>query len=218
MCEWFTYLGLEDQLLEDVLLRPSHSIVKQIDSHFLPAEHAFFDPSKHQPSAISPPSLILSSKTKARLCHPASANDTGSPNPLTNMDCFGLGWWTGAYEEFDSDAQGNQASRGITGRARRPPLNDLVLKSLARGVKTRSAVAHVRAGTGLTPVVETNCHPFTYSRHLFCYNGVLGSFHLFRPILLSNLPLRYQMSFLGTRCRSLARTIRSTSPPCTFTT
>lgn len=29
MCRWFTYLGDEPQLLEDVLLRPTHSIVKQ---------------------------------------------------------------------------------------------------------------------------------------------------------------------------------------------
>ncbi|KZP15543.1 hypothetical protein FIBSPDRAFT_80898 [Athelia psychrophila] len=61
-------------------------------------------------------------------------------------------------------------------------------KSLARGV-TCSVVAHVRAGTGLIPVVETNCQP---------HNGVLGSFQiLFCPLLLSNLPLRYQMSLLG---------------------
>ena len=29
MCRWFTYIGDEPQLLEDVLLRPTHSIVKQ---------------------------------------------------------------------------------------------------------------------------------------------------------------------------------------------
>ena len=51
---------------------------------------------------------------------------------------------------------------------------------------------------GLTPVVETNCHPFPFGRHLFCHNGVLGSFHLFKPKLLSLLPLRYQMAILGT--------------------
>lgn len=47
-------------------------------------------------------------------------------------------------------------------------------------------------------MVETNCHPYTFGRHLFCHNGVLGSFHLFKVQLLSFLPLRYQMAILGT--------------------
>jgi len=47
-------------------------------------------------------------------------------------------------------------------------------------------------------VVETNCHPYTFGRHLFCHNGVLGSFHLFKPQLIMTLPLRYQMAILGT--------------------
>jgi len=51
---------------------------------------------------------------------------------------------------------------------------------------------------GLTPVVDTNCHPYAFGRHLFCHNGVLGSFHLFKPQLLTLLPLRYQMAILGT--------------------
>ena len=36
MCRWFTYLGHESQLLEDVLLRPSHSIIKQSEFILLP--------------------------------------------------------------------------------------------------------------------------------------------------------------------------------------
>ena len=52
--------------------------------------------------------------------------------------------------------------------------------------------------SGLTPVVETNCHPYPFGRHLFCHNGVLGSFHLFKPQLIALLPLRYQMAILGT--------------------
>jgi glutamine amidotransferase len=51
---------------------------------------------------------------------------------------------------------------------------------------------------GLTPVVETNCHPFPFGRSVFCHNGVLGSFHLFKARLLALLPNRYQVAILGT--------------------
>jgi glutamine amidotransferase len=131
---------------------------------------------------------------------PSVANDSGSPNPLTNMDGFGVGWWTTAYSEFENgiDADSVDALKPVVYKNTRPPLNDLVLASLARGVSTRAVVAHVRAGTGLTPVVETNCHPFTFGRYLFAHNGVLGDFHLFKADLLRDLPLRYQVAVLGT--------------------
>ncbi|KAK4686584.1 glutamine amidotransferase, partial [Tremellales sp. Uapishka_1] len=182
MCRWFTYLGEEPQLLEDILLRPSHSIVKQ--------------------SAATPPSHSLSSPERAKshekMLKPTSANDTGSPNPLTNMDGFGVGWWSDSYENYQNGKTEKDGFRPVTYKNVRPPLNDLVLKSLARGVETKAAVAHIRAGTGLTPVVQTNCHPYTFGRHLFCHNGVLGSFHLFKTQLLTLLPLRYQLGVLGT--------------------
>nr|XP_031857441.1 uncharacterized protein CI109_007168 [Kwoniella shandongensis]KAA5524513.1 hypothetical protein CI109_007168 [Kwoniella shandongensis] len=182
MCRWFTYLGEEPQLLEDVLLRPSHSLIKQIDEHYLPPSHKPFDPQTSGSTSVSP----------------SSANDSGSPNPLTNMDGFGIGWWSDSYQEFETGTSGRDGLRPVVYKNTRPPLNDLVLKSLASGIATKAVVGHVRAGTGLTPVVETNCHPFTFGRHLFCHNGTLGSFHLFKPQLLLALPQRYQTAILGT--------------------
>ena len=131
---------------------------------------------------------------------PSTANDRGSPNPLTNMDGFGVGWWTTGYYAFESGCDENSpdALRPVVYHSTRPPLNDRVLASLARGVSTPAILAHIRAGTGLTPVVETNCHPFPFGRHLFAHNGVLGSFHLFKVNLLAGLPLRYQQAILGT--------------------
>ncbi|KAK8846802.1 hypothetical protein IAR55_005890 [Kwoniella newhampshirensis] len=187
MCRWFTYLGEEPQLLEDLVLRPTHSLVKQIDEHYLPPSHKSFDPLPHKLPSQSPSSLS-----------PTSANDTGSPNPLTNMDGFGIGWWSDSYQEFDSGTSGKEGLRPVVYKNTRPPLNDLILRSLASGIATRAVVGHVRAGTGLTPVVETNCHPYTFGRHLFCHNGTLGSFHLFKPQLLLLLPIRYQLAILGT--------------------
>ncbi|KAF6824751.1 N-terminal nucleophile aminohydrolase (glutamine amidotransferase class-II) [Colletotrichum plurivorum] len=183
MCRWFTYLGNEDQLLEDLVLRPRHAIVKQVDEHFLPPGHTQFDPS--QAAAA-----------------PSTANNTGSPNPQTNMDGFGVGWYTTAQCEYDpsytSAVLGHAAQRPVVYKNVRPPLNDLVFASIARGTSTRAVLAHVRAAPGLTPVVETNCHPFGFGRHLFAHNGVLGGFAAIRTAVLQYLPLRYQVAILGT--------------------
>jgi glutamine amidotransferase len=66
------------------------------------------------------------------------------------MDGFGIGWWTGAYAEYE-DGVGRdtkEALRPVVYKNIRPPLNDLILRSLARGTETRAVVAHIRAGTG----------------------------------------------------------------------
>ena len=178
-----------------------------------------FDPAPHR-APHHPVSTGTPHVSKQHLLEPTAANDSGSPNPLTNMDGFGIGWWSDSFEEYENGTRGEAGMRPVMYKNTRPPLNDLVLKSLARGVQTKAVVAHIRAGTGestlldpppgtwlllkfmhtpgLTPVVETNCHPYAFGRHLFCHNGVLGSFHLMKTNLLCLLPMRYQMAILGT--------------------
>ncbi|KAL0944884.1 N-terminal nucleophile aminohydrolase (glutamine amidotransferase class-II) [Colletotrichum truncatum] len=153
-----------------------------VDDHFLPSGHTPFDP------------------WQAEYATPSSANDTGSPNPLTNMDGFGIGWYTSSQCEFDPRAQssGRESLRPVVYKNTRPPLNDLVFKSIARGTSTQAVLAHVRAAPGLTPVVETNCHPFVFGRHLFAHNGILGYFSVIKTVILQYLPLRYQTAILGT--------------------
>ena len=36
MCRWIAYLSKESYLLEDILIIPDHSLVKQVDKRFLP--------------------------------------------------------------------------------------------------------------------------------------------------------------------------------------
>ncbi|KAK1964063.1 glutamine amidotransferase class-II [Colletotrichum sublineola] len=165
MCRLFAYLGDEPQLLEDVVMRPRHAIVKQIDEHFLPTGHTSVQP-------------FLGELQVA----PLAANDAGSPNALTNMD--GFGW--------------PESLRPVVYKNIRPPLNDLVLKSIVRGTSSNAVLAHIRAAPGLTPVVETNCHPFVFGRYLFAHNGILGSFLRIRTAILQYLPLRYQQAIIGT--------------------
>jgi len=183
MCRWFAYLGNEPQLLEDVVIRPRHAIVKQIDVHFLPAGHTPVQPSLGELQVV-----------------PLAASDAGSPNALTNMDGFGVGWFTSSECDFKqhTDSKWPESLRPVVYKSTRPPLNDLVLKSIVRGTSSNAVLAHIRAAPGLTPVVETNCHPFVFGRHLFAHNGILGSFPRIRTAILQYLPLKYQQAVIGT--------------------
>lgn len=91
------------------------------------------------------PSTALANPAKANdRLNVTSTNDTGSPNPLTNMDGFGIGWWSDAYETFENGVQGRQGARPTVYKNVRPPLNDLVLKSLARESRRKLSL-HISA-------------------------------------------------------------------------
>ncbi len=92
------------------------------------------------------------------------------------MDGFGVGYWSTVSEEFNQiardtasreakakagakseDRKGDDgmgqmemddlAMRPILYKCTRPPLNDLNLRSLCNGTKTKGLLAHIRAGT-----------------------------------------------------------------------
>ncbi|KAJ3150240.1 hypothetical protein HDU89_003329 [Geranomyces variabilis] len=178
MCRWFAYCGIEPTLLEDILVRPRHSIVKQIDEHFLPGLKETYSPHTHKATVSA-----------------AKASDTQhNPNPLTNIDGFGVGYYLGATAEFNE----NGVQIPTVYRNTRPALNDLNFKSLCETTATKCAFCHIRAGTGLTPTVETNNHPFRFGRHLFMHNGVLANFKSIKVALLQKLSRKAFENVLGT--------------------
>lgn len=84
----------------------------------------------------------------------------------TNGDGFGLGWYAdqdepGVYKDSD------------------PAWNDRNLRDIARHIRSRLFLAHVRATTG-TPVQRTNCHPFRRGRWLFVHNGLVRDYDKLR--------------------------------------
>ena len=176
MCRWFAYLGLEPALLEDVLINPSHSIIRQIDSHFLPRLHSTYSP--HHKGIFS-----------------RASDDPGNPNLLTNVDGFGVGYYTDAKADFEVAVIGPHP---VTYKSVRPPLNDLNLRALAANTSTMCVFTHIRAATGLTPVVETNNHPFIFGRYVFMHNGVVASFADFHPQFLQKLSKKARANVLGT--------------------
>ncbi|MCW2650858.1 MAG: Class glutamine amidotransferase [Mycobacterium sp.] len=94
---------------------------------------------------------------------------------IPNGDGTGLGW----YEHRAEPA----LFRSIT-----PAWGDENLLELAKEIRSRLFLAHVRAGTG-TPVQQTNCHPFRYRNWLFVHNGYVAAYDtLHRELLFAVRP------------------------------
>ncbi|MEY9782723.1 class II glutamine amidotransferase [Sinorhizobium fredii] len=87
----------------------------------------------------------------------------------TNGDGFGIAWYG------DRDEPGRY--RDIL-----PAWSDCNLRSIARQIRSRLFLAHVRAATG-GGTRRDNCHPFVHGRWAFMHNGQIGHFeHLRRPM------------------------------------
>ncbi|CAF5039639.1 unnamed protein product [Rotaria sp. Silwood1] len=177
MCRWFAYIGEEPTLLEDILIKPKHSIIKQIDEHFLPNLHITYDPHLYRKKLSS-----------------GIASDSHGPNHLTNVDGFGLGYYTGATADFNND----NVNRPCVYKSTRPPLNDLNLMSLCAHTSSKCIFAHIRAATGLSPAVETNNHPFVFGRYLFMHNGRVANFSKIKIALLQKLSHKAYENIFGT--------------------
>jgi predicted glutamine amidotransferase len=80
----------------------------------------------------------------------------------TNGDGFGVGWY------------GDRAEPGLF-KDVRPAWNDPNLRDLARHIRGRLLLAHVRATTG-SEIQRSNCHPFRWRRWLFMHNGSIREY------------------------------------------
>ncbi len=108
-------------------------------------------------------------------CHSlvAQSHDAQEAKTRTNGDGFGVAWYG------DRDEPG--LYRDIL-----PAWSDQNLQSLARQIRSRLFLAHVRASTGgLTS--RSNCHPFVSGRWSFMHNGQIGHFDRLRRRLESHL-------------------------------
>ena len=177
MCRWFVYIGEEPTLLEDILIKPKHSIVKQISDHYLPNLHVTYDPHRRR--------KILSS---------GIASDDHGSNHFTNVDGFGVGYYTDVAAEFNNDT----VNRPCVYKNTRPPLNDLNLVSLCAHTSTKCVFAHIRAGTGMAPTVETNNHPFVFGRYMFMHNGAVANFSNIKISLLQKFSPKAYGNIYGT--------------------
>ena len=91
-----------------------------------------------------------------------------------NGDGFGFAW----YAENDRPGLYREVM---------PAWTDGNLLSLARTIRSRLFLAHVRAST-FGQVSRTNCHPFTYGKWSFMHNGQITNFAAVKRTLENLLP------------------------------
>lgn len=103
-----------------------------------------------------------------------------------NGDGFGLGWYN---HEVDPTAA---VFRSVT-----PAWSNMNLQELARRTRSGCFFGHVRAATHGTPVLEVNCHPFSYGRLLWMHNGHLGGFPVLKRKLINLLSDQAYQSIQG---------------------
>lgn len=124
---------------------------------------AYLGPETYLEDIISSPSHSLV----------AQSHDAHEAKTRTNGDGFGVAWY------------GHRSEPGPY-RDILPAWSDQNLRSLARQIRSRLFLAHVRASTGgLTS--RSNCHPFVSGRWSFMHNGQIGNFDRLRRRLESHL-------------------------------
>lgn len=68
-----------------------------------------------------------------------------------------------------------------------PAWNSLNLRNVARVVRSRAVLAHVRAASPGLAVTQLNCHPFSSGRLSFMHNGHVGGFLKLKQRLVGEL-------------------------------
>ena len=124
---------------------------------------------------------IVSSPTHSLIAQSHSAVEART---ATNGDGFGVAWY------------GERETPGLY-RDILPAWSDCNLKSIARQIRSRLFLAHVRAATfGSTR--RDNCHPFVYGRWSFMHNGQIENFAALRRPLENMLPDELYAARTGT--------------------
>jgi glutamine amidotransferase len=149
MCRWFAYISAtEPCLLEDVLITPKHSLVKQVSEHYLPGL-TLQDPHNYYRDPL-----------------------VAARNSFVNIDGFGVAWYTSSAADFESgdskksgDGTVKEGLRPAAYKTIQPPINDINFRSICANTETRVCFAHIRAASG-TPITNVNNHPFTYGKCL----------------------------------------------------
>ncbi|GAA5946798.1 hypothetical protein JCM10213_009077 [Rhodosporidiobolus nylandii] len=178
MCRWIAYFSEEPILITDVIERPEHSLIKQIDLHYLP-----------------------------EIQHPAADSGVGAQNALTNVDGWGLAWYSDIQAKYRTEDEVDET--GATHRVHlpalmptvlkstMPPLHDLNLRSVAKTTESSVVFGHIRATVG-SPVSIPNCHPFQWGRYILMHNGAVDNFFDAQDAIREELTKAARMNIQGT--------------------
>ncbi|KAF8310198.1 N-terminal nucleophile aminohydrolase [Clavulina sp. PMI_390] len=150
MCRWFAYISdSEPALLDDVLVRPAHSITKQVHGSYLPK---------------------LFHHTLSKEGDEAERKYIAGHNKFVNLDGTGVAFYNDVrnhYEEIEG-------ARPQLYKTAQPPANDPNFMSLCANQSSKTIFVHIRMATSI--VQPTNSHPFVFGRHCFMHNGAIANF------------------------------------------
>ncbi|KAJ3726659.1 hypothetical protein C8R42DRAFT_388212 [Lentinula raphanica] len=146
MCRWIVYVGEQSLMLEDLLIRPDHSIVKQVNNRFLPGLYYGLEEGDKEELEIQATWI--------------------------NVHGFGVGWYTDTLSEFDPTVKGMQPAQF---RTIAPISTDLAFSQLCAHTASKCTLAHIRDAS-FPPVVEVNNHPFIFGQYAFMHNGSVADF------------------------------------------
>jgi len=150
MCRWVFYLGQQELLLEDLLIKPNHAIVEQVNVRFLPGLYYGLEESDKEAMAAS--------------------------NNYLNAHGFGVAWYTTKLSEFDPSIKGMHPALFKTIA---PISTDIAFHQLCGHTASRCVLSHIRAAS-FPPVVEINNHPFVFGKYSFMHNGGVNCFDIIR--------------------------------------
>ncbi|GAA5869262.1 hypothetical protein JCM3774_004187 [Rhodotorula dairenensis] len=177
MCRWIAYFSPQPILLADVIERPKHSIIKQIDDHYLP-------------------------QLRKHYARDRASDGESSPNALTNVDGFGIGWYSSVGPTYRATAAGSppetlgyHPAEPVVYKNTMPPHHDPNLTNLCRATESPVVFGHVRAGS---PVALTNCHPYTAGNVMLMHNGTIGGFFEAMPQILQLISPQARRIIKGT--------------------
>jgi len=170
MCRWFAYISAEEPcLLDTVLIAPKHSIVKQVNEHYLPG---LYDHKK----GIS-----------------VRDADVNARNIYFNQDGFGVAWYSNTQEEFSGGKI--KGPRPQLYRTIQPPLNEPDFHSFCKNSSSLCVLAHIRMATGVVHLY--NNHPFQFGRHLLQHNGSVAHFDQIRLKLCEQMSAKALLDVRG---------------------
>ncbi|KAJ3848998.1 hypothetical protein EV368DRAFT_85994 [Lentinula lateritia] len=152
MCRWIVYIGEQGLMPEDLLIKPEHSIVKQVHERFLPG-----------------------------LCYGLEDDDKEeleTEATWVKFHGFGVGWYTDTFKEFLPDPTTVTGMWPAHFRTIAPIYTDLAFEQLCAHTASKCILAHMR-NASFPPSVEVNNHPFIFGKYKFMHNGKVADFPLF---------------------------------------
>ncbi|MBI4418038.1 MAG: class II glutamine amidotransferase [Ignavibacteriales bacterium] len=103
-----------------------------------------------------------------------------------NGDGFGLGWYAP-----------DVSTEPVVFRSITPAWSNLNLQNIAKKTASGCFFAHVRAATHNNPVLEVNCHPFTFGSLLWMHNGHVGGFPFLKRKIVNLMSEERYMGIQG---------------------